>query len=389
MKIIGIDDGKNVKKINKKRITVAFIVAIIILVIFFVFIAYCVSKPFRDIMDKYVLMKNVSQDSTASISLDEDKNNNVYAYDRYISVLSNNTLKNYNSSGKEEGELTVEITTPIMATGGKFLLIAEKSNNKVYLISGNEIIWMKELEGNIDKIAVNKNGYTAVILSGTTYKSVIQTFDSSGKELFKTYLGSTTAMDVDISLDNRYLAFSEINTSGTLVQSIIKIVSIQEAKIIYTYSEPNNKFVTNIKYQEGNRLLCMFDDGIYLIKNDSNEKVVNLIEENLKVSFGDIELSNYIFRVTEKSSLLSAQTNVEIINPNSKRTSIYSFDGVAKQIYSYDDTIAINVGSEVHFISTNGWLIKKYISNQEIRNVVMCNNFAGIVYRDKIEIVDI
>lgn len=389
MKIIGIDDGEDVKKINKKKIMIVSIVAVVILVIFLVFIAYCVSKPFRDIMDKYVLMKNVSQDSTASISLDEDKSNNVYAYDKYISVLSNNTLKNYNSSGKEEGELTVEISTPIIATNGKFLLIAEKDNNKVYLISGNEIIWMKELEGNIDKIAVNKNGYTAVILSGTTYKSVIQTFDSSGKELFKTYLGSTTAMDVDISLDNRYLAFSEINTSGTLVQSIIKIVSIQEAKIIYTYSDQNNNFVTNIKYQDGNRLLCMFDDGIYVIKNDSNEKVVNLIEENLKISFGDIELSNYIFRVTEKSSLLSAQTNVEVINPISKRTSIYSFDGVAKQIYSYDDTIAINVGSEVHFISTNGWLIKKYISNQEIRNVVMCNNFAGIVYRDKIEIVDI
>lgn len=389
MKIIGIDDGEDVKKINKKKIMIVSIVAVVILVIFLVFTAYCVSKPFRDIMDKYVLMKNVSQDSTASISLDEDKANNVYAYDKYISVLSNNTLKNYNSSGKEEGELTIEISTPIMATNGKFLLIAEKDNNKVYLISGNEIIWMKELEGNIDKIAVNKNGYTAVILSGTTYKSVIQTFDSSGKELFKTYLGSTTAMDVDISLDNRYLAFSEINTSGTLVQSIIKIVSIQEAKIIYTYSDSNNNFVTNIKYQEGNRLLCMFDDGIYVIKNDSNEKVVNLIEENLKISFADIELTNYIFRVIEKTSLLNAQTNVEIINPSSKKASIYSFDGVAKQIYSYDDTIAINVGSEVHFISTNGWLIKKYISNQEIRNVVMCNNFAGIVYRDKIEIVDI
>lgn len=389
MKIIGIDDGKDIKKINKKKIMIVSIVAVVIFVIFLVFTAYCVSKPFRDVMDKYVLMKNVSQNSTASISLDEDKSNNVYAYDKYISVLSNNALKNYNSSGKEEGELTVEITTPIMATNGKFLLIAEKNNNKVYLISGNEIIWMKELEGNIDKIAVNKNGYTAVILSGTTYKSVIQTFDSSGKELFKTYLGSTTAMDVDISLDNRYLAFSEINTNGTLVQSIIKIVSIQEAKIIYTYSDPNNNFVTNIKYQEGNRLLCMFDDGIYVIKNDSNEKVLNLIEENLKISFGDIELSNYIYRVTEKSSLLSAQTNVEIINPSSKRTSIYSFDGVAKQMYSYEDTIAINVGSEVHFISTNGWLIKKYTSNQEIRNVVICNNFAGIVYRDKIEIVDI
>ena len=56
---------------------------------------------------------------------------------------------------------------------------------------------------------------------------------------------------------------------------------------------------------------------------------------------------------------------------------------------SYNDKISINLGSEVHFISTNGWLIKRYISSQEIKKIVMCNNFAGIVYRNKIEIVNI
>lgn len=399
MKIIGIDDQKDVKKINKKKVMIASIVALIILIIVILFIIYCANKPFRDFIDKYVLMKNVIEDSTRSIILDENETNNIYAYDKYICVLNKNTLKNYDSSGKQEGELTIEISTPITATNGKFLLIAEKEKSKIYLVSGNEIIWQKDLEGNIDKIAVNKNGYVAVILSGTTYKSVIQTFDDSGNELFKTYLSSTIAMDIDISLDNQYLAFLEINTSGTNIQSIIKIVSIQKAKqkskdtsmepILYTYSEDRGALITNIKYQDSNRLLCMYDDGIYVIKNDSNEKILNLIEEGNKISFGGIELSNNIFRVIEKTSLLSTQTSVEIMNTGSKKTSIYSFDSTAKEIYSYDDTIAINVGSEVHFISTNGWLIKKYISSQEVKKVIMCNNFAGIIYRNKIEIVDI
>lgn len=395
MKIIGINDGEKIKKINKNKIMMVSIIAVLLLILFVIFITYCVNKSFRDIMDKYVLMKNVIEDSTNSILLDENENNNIYANDKYIAILNNNTLKNYNSLGKLDGELTVEISTPITSSNGRFLLIAEKGQNKIYLISGNEIIWKNELEGNIDKIKVNKNGYVAVILSGTTHKSVIEIFNSSGKELFKTYLANTIAMDVDISLDNQYMAFSEINTSGTHVQSIVKIVSIQKAKsseegsIIYTYQEPNGNLITNIKYQEQNRLICMYNDGIYAIKNDSNEKILNFVEENARISFADIELNNYVFRVVEKTSLLSTQTNIEIINTNSKKTSIYNFDGALKEIFSYNDKIAVNMGSEVHFISTNGWLIKKYISKQEIKKVVISNNFAGIVYRGKIEIVDI
>lgn len=395
MKIIGIENENIKTKLNKKRVMIASIIGIVIVIILILFIIYCANRTFRDMVDKYILMKNVIEDSTASIDINEDETNNIFAYDKYISVLSKNTLKNYNSSGKLDGELTVEISSPISATNGKYLLIAEKGKSKIYLISGNEIIWQNDLEGNIDKIAVNKNGYVAVILSGTTYKSVIQTFDNSGNELFKTYLSSTTAMSIDISADNQYLAFSELNTSGTSVQSTVKIVSIQKAKttpkesIIYTYQETGGKLLINIKYQDGNKLVCMYDDGINIIKNNTNENIVKLVEENMKISFGNMNLSNYVYRTIEKTSLLNTQTNMEIINTNNKKTSLYTLDGVAKEIYSYDNTIAINLGSEVHFISTNGWLMKKYISSQEVKNVVICNNFAGIVYRNKVELINL
>lgn len=418
MKIIGIEDENENKKnkkgnigakieslktgknINKKKVLIASIVLLIILIFIILIAVYAGNKSFRDVIDKYVLMKNVVEDSTTSIDLNEDESSNVFAYDKYICVLSKNTLKNYNSSGKIEGQLNIEITSPIIATNGKFVLIGEKDKSKLYLVSGNEIIWQKELEGNIDKMTVNKNGYVAVILSGTTYKSVIETYDATGTKLFKTYLRSTIAMDADISLDNQYLAFTEINTSGTAIQSTVKIISIQNATqkdsekssaddpIIYKYVEPNGNWITNIKYQEGNRLVCMYDNGIYVIKNENNELLVSLVEDGKKISFGDIELNNYVFRVIEKSSILSSETTVEIINSSNKKTSIYTIDSVPREVYSYNNIIAVNLGSEVHFISTNGWLIKKYISNQEVKKIVINNNFAGIVYRNKIEIVN-
>ena len=62
-------------------------------------------------------------------------------------------------------------------------------------------MWDGKVEGNISRIDVNKNGSISAITRGTSYKSVIITFDKNGKELFKTYLASTIAVASQISVD--------------------------------------------------------------------------------------------------------------------------------------------------------------------------------------------
>lgn len=395
MKIIGIDDQEEKRReLNRKKVIITAIVSILLIILIILTCVYIANKSFRDFIDKYVLMKNVTENNVTSISLDESESYNVYAYDKYICVFNKNTLVAYNSSGKKEYELTVEISNPLIDTNNRFLLMAEKEKQKIYLISGNSIVWEKELEGNISRVSVNKNGYVSVILTGTSYKSIIQTFDSTGKEMFKTYLSSSIAMDSDISYDNKYLSFAEISTNGTLVQSMIKTISIQKAQvtppesIVSTITSPSDSAVINLKYQEGNRLICMYDNAIYCIQNEKNEELINLKEDN-KVSFADIELTNYAFRIIEKSALLSTDSIIEIVSVSNKKQSLYTLDSVVKEVYAYDNSIALNLGSEVHFIGTNGWLIKKYTSSQEVRKIVMSSNFAGIVYRNKIEIIEL
>lgn len=51
--------------------------------------------------------------------------------------------------------------------------------------------------------------------------------------------------------------------------------------------------------------------------------------------------------------------------------------------------IALNLGSRIDFINTNGWLVKKYISEKEIQDIVIAEKVAGIVYKDKIEITNL
>lgn len=396
MKIIGIDDTEEkVSKLNRKKIAYTIIASAILLIFIILFCVYLGNKNFRDFIDKYVLMKNVTENNVTAIVLDDTKNNYIYTYDKYISILNQNILTGYNNAANKEYELTVEITEPLVDINGRFLLMAEKDKQKIYLISGNNIAWEKELEGNISKVSVNKNGYVSVIITGTAYKSIIETFDNTGKELFKTYLSSSIAMDSDISNDNKYLSFVEIGTNGTSAHSIIKTISMQEAKnnpsesIIYTSDSLSDSVALNLKYQDSNRLVCMYDNSIHVTYNKEDEQIVNLLENGKKISFSDIELKNSAFRITEKNSLLSTESTVEIINTATKKTHIYTIDSVVKEVYCYDEVIALNLGSEVHFIGTNGWLIKKYISSQEVRKIIVNDNFAGIVYRDKIEIINL
>ena len=397
MKLMEFESNANqIKKPNKKRILIVSAIAFLLVILAVIGCVYIANKPFRNWMDQYVFRKNVEENNLPTIELTEEGNQTIYAYDKYIAVLEKNVLTQYNSSGKKESELKIEINNPIMESNGRFLAIAEKEKQKVYLISGSNIVWEKEVEGTISRVNINRNGYVSVILTGTTYKSIIVLYDQTGKELFKIYLSDTLAVDSDISMDNKYLAFAEINTSGTLIQSTIKIVSVEKAKqspsesIIYTYQANANSLVLNIKYQEKNKLVCMYDDAIHTIQDKEEEQIINLKEDNLKISFSDIELSGYAIRIVEKASgLFKANHQIEMMNINTKKENIYTIEGIAKTISCYENVIAINLGSEVQFIDTNGWLIKQYSSSQEIKKIILCGNLAGIVYRDKIELISL
>ena len=254
MKIIGIDDQEEkIKELNRKKVLITTIISILLIALIIIVCVYMANKTFRDFIDKYVLMKNVTENNVTSISIDESESNYVFAYDKYICVFNQNTLTAYNSSGKKEYELKVEISNPIIDTNNRFLLIAEKQKQKIYLISGSNIIWENELEGNISRVSVNKNGYASVILTGTTYKSIIETFDNTGKEMFKTYLSSSIAMDSDISYDNKYLSFAEVSTEGTVLQSMIKTISIQKAK-----ETPSESIISSITSPSGSTIINLY-----------------------------------------------------------------------------------------------------------------------------------
>lgn len=383
------------KKINKKKIIITVIMAILILSLIIISIIYVQNKTARVWIDKNILRKEVVQNNLPTIELNESENTNIYAFNKYIGVLSKNQFNIYDNTGKQEKSLTIEITKPIYDSSGRHLVIAEEKGQKIYLITDKEIAWEKKVDGNISQVEVNKNGYVAVTIVDTSYKTVISMYDNEGNWLFNSNLSTTRVVSTAISNDNKYLALAEIDTSKTQIQSSIKIMSIEDGKnnpsdsIKNVYNSEYGDLITAIKYQEKDKLACMYTDKIKVIKTDGSEETLAETKDK-KLSFSSVELSNSVLTLEEKSSgLFTADSVINIINTDNKNVSTYTTEAVTKEIYTSDNIIGLNVGAEVEFINTSGWLVKKYIAEQEITNIVLANSIAGIVYRDKIEIINL
>lgn len=384
-----------VKKINKKKIIIVTIITILIIALATTIAIYINNKDARNWIDKNILQKEKTQNNLPNIEIEDENNSNIYAFNKYIGILNKNNFKIYDNTGKEEKNLTLEISKPIFNYNGRYLAVAEEKGQKLYLIADKDILWERDIEGNIAQITVNKNGYVAVTIVDTSYKTVVELFDSQGTSLFKTFLSSTRVVATSISDDNKYLAIAQVDTSGTMIQSNIKIMSIDDAKnktentIKKEYNGENNDLITNIKYQEKNKLLCMYTDKITEIKSDETVETLQEYKDK-KVSFASIELANSSVTIEEKSSgLFTADSVVNIMNSDNKSISLYTAEAVTKEIYTSGNIIALNLGSEVEFINTSGWLVKRYTADQEITSIVLSNSIAGIVYRDKIEIINL
>jgi hypothetical protein len=397
MKLIEFKEYNNLdseKSLNKKKIIGFMITAVIIVLAITFSVVYACNKTFRNWADIHILMKSISEGSLSSIDIDVDEDVSVYAYDRYIAVLKDNKLNIYNSSGKGTASLDINISTPVFTANGKYLAVAEKGKQKIYLISGTKTKWSNDIEGTISKVSVNENGYVSVICSGTTYKSVIIVFDQNGNQLIKSYIPSNSVIDSAVSSDNKYLSFAEIDTSGTLIKSTVKTIAVNDSNNsseitpIYTYEMDTNLLITNLRYHGSKNLICMCNAGIYLLSDGNTQMLMNFEEENKNYTFAGIDLINNIYEIEEVSDGIANQSSqIKIINTGTKKVNNYSINSIAKSTSSAGDNIAINLGTDIYFINTKGWLKKKYSANEEIRNIIVSDRIAAIVFRDKIEIL--
>ena len=383
----------NGKKLNKSKIIKLIVLVIVVIMLITAGVLYSKNDTFRKVLDRYIFRKNTYENNLPYIEIDSSKTTGMCAYSKYIAIMQGNKLDLYNKYGKKETTIEIEVSTPIFVSNKNYLAVAEKNGNKLYIINGKNIVWQKDMEGKVTDISINSNGYVAVSIAGTSYKTVIKTFDNKGNELFTNYLAKTNVVDMEISNDNKYLALAEANFSGIVVQSTIKIISIEDAKnntgdsIKYTHIANGGDLIINMKYQKNN-LVCMYDEHIDVINNNENSELVNFKNED--VLFADINFPSKVTKIIKNSKgLFNSEAEMQIIDSNSKAVTTYSIESLPKSIFVRDNIIVVNLGTSALFIKDNGWLEKEYESTHEIQSIIASGEIAGIVSKNRIEIISL
>ena len=381
------------KELGIKRILKLVFIGIAIVCLCLTVFLYFYKQNFRKWVDLNIFRKNVTNDSINSIYLDTNKNNQIYCYGKNICILNDKNLKIYNSFGEDITEISVDINTAIFDSNDKYLSIAEKNGQNVCVIFDKELIWKQKVDGEIEKISLNKNGYLAIITTDTTYKSIIIVYDSNGNQLLKNYLSSARVTDISISNDNKYIAYSELDTSGTLLKSNIEILSLEKAKNnlndakTFSYQSDLSKMIVDIKYQNKGNLVCTYDNTIDVINQNENKQ---LLEIDNTITFISGNLNNGIVYIQEDSAgLFGSYSILNIINLSNNQRITYNLEENPKELYAFDNIIGVNTGTDIYFINTFGLLVKSYTSNQEISKVLLSNNLALVIYKDRIEIIEL
>lgn len=389
MKKYSLDKFKERRK-NRKMIkfTIITLIAIIILV----FIAlYMANKSFSSFIDTYILKKRISENDANSLTIDTDNLSLIYAYDKSLVVYSDGSINFYNTDAKQTGNIEMTLSKPIADSEDKYLALADYGLQKVCLIKSNSLVWQKDIEGKISKVSVNKQGYVAVSVTGTTYESIVMLFNENGDLLFSKYL-STYVIDVDISDDSKYIAIAEVDNSTILPVTKIEMVSVglastsSENATINTYEAESNKLLTGMNFQSKNVLVCSFEDYVLKMTDSSSDR---LYEFSDLTAYLEVDSRKGFVRIDkEESSVFKSDYRLKITNENNSEK-VYIIEGSIKSLVCKDNKIALNLGKEVQFIDNNGWLVKKFIGNQEVKSVLVSNKIGIIVFKDKISIVNL
>lgn len=373
---------------SKSSKTKIIFVSIILIMLVLLIARYITNTEFRNLIDVKFLGKQVSENTLKQVEINAEDNPSYFAYDNHIGIIAKNKISIYSSKGELENSFSINISNPTISTTGKFAAIAEKDGNKFYVINSTSLLFQEKIDGKINKISINENGYISIIASNSTYGSIVFVYNNDNTQLFKTFFKSTYAMQTCISDSNKYIAVGEADYSGTVIKSYVKIIDLQSAKTIYQFNGPENEILTNINFSNDDKAICSFSNSIFQIEPNSSKKIFDITDEN---PFINIDMKNMLSIIERESSgLFSYEYNLKLKSIDSNSESIYFLNnGLPKSTIADGSFIALNYGNQVFIVNKNGALKKSYISSQQIKDVILGSHVCGIVYKDKIEFIDL
>ena len=276
---------------------------------------------------------------------------------------------------------TFEMTQPVMDTCGSYVAVADLKGVDVYLYDESGLVNRLAVAHPILSLEVSEQGVVAAATSDEK-SNYIEVYDKEGNELITAksiFSSSGYLMDIALSKDGGRLVASFLYVSeGTLESKVVFYDFNGGEQIVGGFNQYHDTAVTNVEFLDNNTVCAVGDKALSIYKF---VKTPELIFENLDETFetqslffgnGRIGLitvdenggDSYTFKVFNDRGKLIAEQGFDfpyskagfagnnIILYSSNDCEMYSFSGVKKFEYAFDDRIEalLSCGNDREFV---------------------------------------
>ena len=273
-------DEETVKNAEYEKIAGKFRLAkwavLILLVLYSIFMVF----TFRDritLENFRYLMRNVDFDIETGINLqndiiyDADPDNMFVKYRDYLALIGKNSLKIYDSSGREAYSEKISLASPAVCTSSKYMLIYDRQGGGYSVYSYFNREFNEETSYPVCAAAMSDSGIYAVASVSSDYDGVVYIYNEKFKlinRVFKNRAVSSLAVTDDGS-EVLICAYGSESSGDVSAEITVLPTATKDSRLHFTV---DGIIPYDCGYLENGGFYIVSADGIRIYENSGKEK---------------------------------------------------------------------------------------------------------------------
>ncbi|MBP5426380.1 MAG: hypothetical protein J6Y29_00540 [Clostridiales bacterium] len=286
----------------------------------------------------------------------------VRVYNKNIANCTRKSIDIYDRNGKLQSSTNVDYEMLRVSSNGNYFVVAEAGGNKVILFEGSKKKREIDVGGSIINIDVNKNGYVTVVRKGENVLSEVSVYNPEGKECFVKGKAKNYVVFAKLAKNDRDLIINCLDTTGTKLNSVFEFTDIM-GKNVGTMVSHEDMIFADAKFVKDENVVALTNEEIVYYNASHSEEWRKKFDTKI---YG-VDICNGKYIVVGIAD--DTKTKVSVFNTKGKVKSTINVDGVVKNISSFDNAIAINLGREVLLYNAKGKYQRKISSKIEVDKI--------------------
>lgn len=287
-----------------------------------------------------------------------------------VAYLTASSLKVLDANAQGE-TISLALSEPMLHTEGEYAVCYSKDSYEAAVYKmGNESFSIS-VKNKILRAKVNKNGYLFVATEKEGYNCECVVYNRSGEAIFKWDISKSEFLDGDVNNSNNAIAISVATAGKNKLLGETLLIDITEAEVIYR-NTLESQLLFSLDFNKNDTFTALGNKNMVYFNADGTKKWEYDFEGKtlIKADISDPDMAVLAFSAPG-SGIKGNSTEVKIINRLGKVIGEKSFDSVADDITTGENTIAIAFGKTVYMTDSDLKIKKELKSDSSVKKIAL------------------